>query len=139
MGIRSETLEINKKIALEKIIEMRKTTISKLSKKLGWSVGKTQGIINHLLKEKKIMDTPYPDYEKRKFKVYYSTDPLNLPNTIQPTHEKEQVIPEYHQFLEQLFTKILTSDKSDVLIEFIDEMGLTIEEIEQMMLEAKKE
>lgn len=105
MMSREETMDQNKKVVLEKINGVGKTTISDLAKLLGWTTGKVQKVLIHLLKEHQIYLQSIPDVDNHRFKVYYSTSPIaDKPielNGIVPSFFKSDT--EFTQFTEHLF------------------------------------
>ena len=139
MNLRKKKIEDGKNEILSYLKKVEKATLFDITKALNFTNGKTQTLLKHLMNENKIYQTQFPDFINNKFKVYYSFSPLNIfPNTIPHSSTSSNTsyniddILKYYTFLKTIFNIILTSEKNELLIEFIAQTEYTIEEIIEM-------
>lgn len=140
MSERSLQKMVNENIVKERIKKLHKATLSDLMTELDWTAGKLSNILRSLVSKEEIIETLYPDYEKRLFKVFYSIKPLDLPlSVVSASQQQVSVeIPRYYKFLNELFNLILNSENNEILIEYIENMNVSIEQIIGMQKEAEE-
>jgi hypothetical protein len=65
---------------------------------------------------------------------------LNLPNSVpsQSSQISSCEVPEYYKFLDRLFGTILSSDKMEVLMEFLEDMEVSVEDIMRLQEEVRR-